>query len=110
MSFRQIRNYKHIDVYSFIVCMFFIKLLFDSFVTFSFALISVGLWGLYNQLNFYVANVVYVYEKVKKEKTDSAQRGYKPLSTESSQSNGLKINKGFRTNGLFKKNGAPKAV
>jgi hypothetical protein len=45
--------------------MVFAKLIFETFVNFSYVFISVGLWGLYPILNFYVAIIVERYEAQK---------------------------------------------
>ncbi len=95
-TFRTVKNYKETNAISFLLVLFLAKLLFDSFVSFSYNLVSVGLWGLYNNVNLYVAVVIYAYQKVKEEKIDSDK---------SSTGNGIFSDKTLKFNGLFKKRG-----
>jgi hypothetical protein len=69
-SFKLIRRYRHVDLLSFILVLFFAKLTFDTFVVFSYTLTSINLWGLFNPLNFFTAAFVCAYEKFKRETTD----------------------------------------
>lgn len=96
-TFRVVKKYNKIDTLSFILVLFLAKLLFDSFVSFSFALVSVGLWGLYNLVNFYVANLIFAYEKIKQEDSSSNPSG-----------NGILSGKVLSFKGLFKKNSVRK--
>jgi hypothetical protein len=64
-SWRLIRKAQESNIVVFFLIMVFAKLIFETFVNFSYVFISVGLWGLYPILNFYVAIIVERYEAQK---------------------------------------------
>ncbi len=68
-SFRIIRKSSENNLQSFLLAVILAKFLFDTLISFSFAFFSIGLWGLIGSLNFYVAVIVFNYEK---EKTETA--------------------------------------
>jgi hypothetical protein len=57
------------NIYTFFVTMFLSKLLFDSFVTFSYVLLSTTLWGFSGLMNFYIAVFIFMYQEVMNPKT-----------------------------------------
>lgn len=52
------------DIITFFLLIMMSTLLFDSFINYSYFLISVGLWGLSYHFSFYTAVVVYKYEEI----------------------------------------------
>jgi hypothetical protein len=67
--FKLIKKIKENNVMVYLLMLFFAGLLFDTFITFSYKLLSVGLWGFYSSGSFFVALTVFMYEKhlIKKE-------------------------------------------
>ncbi len=57
-----LKRVKEADLITFFLLMMMAQLLFDSFINYSYFLISVGLWGLSYHLSFYTAVVIYAYE------------------------------------------------
>jgi hypothetical protein len=66
LSFRTLKRLED-GLYFYLTLMLFAKLLFDSFINFSYMFLSIGLWGLFPILYFYIPILIYNYEKLKKE-------------------------------------------
>ncbi|MCI0448154.1 MAG: hypothetical protein L0Y79_00010 [Chlorobi bacterium] len=66
MSVKVIKRSKD-SLYFFLVVMLLAKLLFDSLVNFSYMFLSVGLWGLFSMLYFFIPVLIYEYENLKKQ-------------------------------------------
>jgi hypothetical protein len=66
LSFRILRYSPRVNLYTFLIVMFFSKLVFDSTVGFSFVFVSTGLWGFFTGLNIYIPVLVYMYEDYRK--------------------------------------------
>ena len=62
-TFKILKKIRESDLQSFFLIIVLSKFLFDSLVTFSYAFFSVGLWGMFGTLSFYIAVVVYNYER-----------------------------------------------
>lgn len=63
--FKIIKKVKENNIVVYLLILFFIGLLFDTFVAFTYKLLSVGLWGFYSTSSFFVALTVFMYEKHK---------------------------------------------
>jgi len=66
LSFKIIKCSPH-GLHFFLITMLLAKLLFDSLINFSYMFLSVGLWGMFSMLNFYIPILVYNYEKLRNE-------------------------------------------
>jgi len=62
-TFKILKKIRESNLQSFFIIIVLSKFLFDSLVTFSYAFFSVGLWGMFGTLSFYIAVVVYNYER-----------------------------------------------
>lgn len=91
MSYKLISKLREINILTFFLTFAFIKLVFDTFVCYSYALTSVGLWG-FNFLNFYTAAFVYCYEKYKQEKKEDELQEIKENATMNNNNNGKSSN------------------
>jgi hypothetical protein len=69
-SFKILRKTSAINIHTFLLTMFFAQLIFDTFLGYSHALISVGLWGFGAILSFGIANFTFCYENQKQETND----------------------------------------
>jgi len=58
------KNSMHNDLLVFFVIVYFSRLIFDTFVNYSYSGLSVGLWGFFSS-TFYIAALVYKYENIK---------------------------------------------
>ncbi len=67
ISWKIIKKMKHSDLQLFFMVLAFSQMIFDTFIDYTYVLISVGLWGLVPLMNFYVAVIVFNYEKHKEE-------------------------------------------
>lgn len=64
-TWRLVKKARAPNIQTFLLTLIFVKLTFDTFINFSYVFVSAGLWGIFPVLNFFVAVVVYNYEKQK---------------------------------------------
>lgn len=64
-TWKIIKRTREINLQTYFLTYVFAKLLFDTFVNYTYTFISFGLWGLFPVMNFFVAVIVYNYEKQK---------------------------------------------
>lgn len=60
-SFRMLRRQEVSSMLNFLLTLIFSKMFFDTFINFSFGILSVGLWGMFGVMNFFTAVMVYAY-------------------------------------------------
>lgn len=87
VSYKLISKLRNISILTYFLTFAFIKLIFDTFVCYSYALTSIGLWGLYF-LNFYTAIFVYSYEKYQVEKKENEEKEIKEKESTMNNQNG----------------------
>ncbi len=60
-----IKRTKETNLQTYFLTYVFGKMIFDTFINYTYTFISIGLWGLFPVMNFFVAVIVYNYEKQK---------------------------------------------
>ena len=64
-TYKIIKKTRENNLEMFFMVIILSKMLFDTLISFSYVFFSVGLWGLYETLAFYVAVIVFTYEHEK---------------------------------------------
>jgi len=64
-TWKIIKRTKEVNLQTYFLTYVFAKMIFDTFINYTYTFISVGLWGLFPVMNFFVAVIVYNYEKQK---------------------------------------------
>ncbi|RPI17211.1 MAG: hypothetical protein EHM58_10140 [Ignavibacteriae bacterium] len=64
-AYKLLKKIKENNIYTLILTIMFAKMVFDTFISYSFLFTSISLWGLYLSLNFYFPAFIYLYEKHK---------------------------------------------
>jgi hypothetical protein len=70
-SFKLVKKRRGSDIITMFITLLFAKMIFDSFINFSYALFTVNLWGLFGSICFYVPIVIYAYEQEKQLKQEN---------------------------------------
>lgn len=71
ISFKLVKKRKPADIITMFITLLFAKMTFDSFISFSYALFSVGLWGLFGSMCFYLSILIYAYEQERRLKQET---------------------------------------
>lgn len=66
ISFRLLKKIKISNIYTFFITMLLSKLIFDTFATFSYVLLSTSIWAFAGIMSFYLPIVIFMYEEAKK--------------------------------------------
>ena len=65
LSLRLIKNSRHGNLYDLLLTLLFAKLTFDTFVVYSYVLLTTNLWGFYSVLHYYIPVLIHVYNQQK---------------------------------------------
>jgi hypothetical protein len=66
LCFRILKRAPTENIYTLLIMLLFAKLIFDSVFTYSFVLVSTGLWGFFFTMNVFIPVLIYTYEDQRK--------------------------------------------